>query len=183
MEGDTRGDIREYWGLRPQYSVISFPGIPLHVKQPIKLLKLFQAGSNNLNSWPVEGVLLLDSKSRRVRGETPLHTCLSSFAFGTLFSQARPLKGPGSQQAILSTSIWYKGAQERPRKQERPLMAKITSSSHPSPHDPCQGRPDRSLIAKISSFSQRSMMPIIAYDHGWATLIVPKGGWGAIWVQ
>ena len=43
MEGDSRGDVREYWGLRPQYSDISPPGIPFLVQQPIKVFKLFQA--------------------------------------------------------------------------------------------------------------------------------------------
>ena len=47
MEGGSRGDIRE-----PQYCVIGVPGIPLHVQQPTKLLKLFQAGLIYLNIWP-----------------------------------------------------------------------------------------------------------------------------------
>ena len=52
MEVDSRGDVREYWGLHLQYSVIRLPGIPLHAQQLIKLLKLFEAGSNYLNNWP-----------------------------------------------------------------------------------------------------------------------------------
>ena len=66
MEGDTRiakreywglrpqyyviSAKREYWGLRPQYSVISAPGIPLHVQKPLKLLKLFKLDQKTLTT-------------------------------------------------------------------------------------------------------------------------------------
>ena len=49
MEWDSKGDMSEYWGLRTQYSVICPSAIPLHVQQPVKLLKRFQAGSNYLS--------------------------------------------------------------------------------------------------------------------------------------
>ena len=51
MEGDSRRTNNRILGAKPPIFPYISPGIPLHVQQP-KLLKLFQAGSNNLNNWP-----------------------------------------------------------------------------------------------------------------------------------
>ena len=56
MEGDSRGTNNRILGAKPPLFPYISPGIPLHVQQPIKLLKLFQAGSNYHNNWPAKGL-------------------------------------------------------------------------------------------------------------------------------
>ena len=67
MEGDSRGDIVEYWGLRPQYSVMCPPRIP----------SMFNSLSNYSNYFKLDQTTLTTGLVRMVVRPKAAPPCLS----------------------------------------------------------------------------------------------------------